>query len=276
MNTRIIPLCCVVGILSCSFVAAASTDNGGLTILPLPEAIPAPAPPLSPVPVAAPRPASPLFPVAPVAPVAPVPAPRPAAAAPQPAAAIPPAAQPDFDETTDTQWDEIGDASWYGGRFQGRKTANGEVFDTNLLTAAHKTLPFNTIVRVHNPENGQSVLVRINDRGPFVENRIIDLSQAAAGQIGIAQAGISEVRLKIVRMGEESQLVTIQMGAFSKYENAVDLISDLERDGFIPQIENTNTALFRVVLTDVSRSRLDSVRQQLNSKGYVNTLVRVQ
>lgn len=172
------------------------------------------------------------------------------------------------------QWDEIGEASWYGGRFQGRQTANGEVFDTNLLTAAHQTLPFDTIVRVYNPQNSKSVLVRINDRGPFVDDRIIDLSRAAATQIGTAQAGVVEVYLQIMRLGEESKVVIIQLGAFSQYENAIDLISDLKRDGFLPQIENVNDALFRVVLANVNRERVGVLRQQLAEKGYRNILVR--
>lgn len=174
------------------------------------------------------------------------------------------------------QWDEIGEASWYGGRFQGRQTANGEVFDTNLLTAAHQTLPFNTIVRVYNPKNDKSVLVRINDRGPFIDDRIIDLSRAAATQIDTAQIGVSEVYLQIVRLGEEKKEVTIQMGAFSQYGNAVDLITDLKRDGFIPQIENVNDMLFRVILANVSRERIDTLRQQLSDKGYHNILVRTR
>ncbi|TVR05053.1 MAG: septal ring lytic transglycosylase RlpA family protein, partial [Spirochaetaceae bacterium] len=77
-----------------------------------------------------------------------------------------------------TEHELDGLASWYGGKFQGRLTANGEVFDTNQLTAAHRTLPFGTIVRVINPVSEQQVVVRINDRGPFVEGRVIDLSRA--------------------------------------------------------------------------------------------------
>ena len=77
-------------------------------------------------------------------------------------------------------------ASWYGPGFQGRRTANGEKFNTHALTAAHKTLPFGTWVRVVNKRNGRSVVVRINDRGPYVRGRIIDLSHAAARAIGFS------------------------------------------------------------------------------------------
>ena len=82
-------------------------------------------------------------------------------------------------------YDESGLATWYGGRFHGRKTASGERFDTRRLTAAHKTLPFNTMVEVTNLQNGRRVTVRINDRGPFGGGRIIDLSRAAAEAIGM-------------------------------------------------------------------------------------------
>jgi rare lipoprotein A len=93
--------------------------------------------------------------------------------------------------------DEIarGQASWYGGKFHGRRTASGERFDMNALTAAHPKLPFGTRVRVRNPRNGREVVVRINDRGPFTGGRIIDLSRAAAEAIGLIQAGVGPVVL---------------------------------------------------------------------------------
>lgn len=92
-----------------------------------------------------------------------------------------------------------GVASYYGRRFQGRLTANGERFNMNALTAAHKTLPFGTRVRVTNPRNGKSVTVRINDRGPFTRGRVIDLSRAAARRIGLISRGHGRVKLDIVR-----------------------------------------------------------------------------
>jgi rare lipoprotein A len=88
---------------------------------------------------------------------------------------------------------QAGEASWYGPGFQGRKTANGERFDTNELTAAHKTLPFGTKVKVTNKQTGRSVVVRINDRGPYAKDRVIDLSQASAQAIGIS--GVADVTL---------------------------------------------------------------------------------
>lgn len=91
-----------------------------------------------------------------------------------------------------------GVASYYGKRFHGRLTANGERFNMNAMTAAHKTLPFGTKVRVTNPRNGKSVVVRINDRGPFIRGRTIDLSRGAARKIGIIQRGHGRVKLDIV------------------------------------------------------------------------------
>jgi rare lipoprotein A len=86
-----------------------------------------------------------------------------------------------------------GKASWYGPGFQGRLTANGERFNTNAYTAAHKTLPFGTKVKVTNKNNGRSVVVRINDRGPFVHGRVIDLSKASARAIGIS--GVADITM---------------------------------------------------------------------------------
>ncbi len=91
-----------------------------------------------------------------------------------------------------------GPASWYGDKFHGRRTANGERYDMNKLTAAHKTLPFGTKVRVTNSRNGKSVVVRINDRGPFVGNRVIDLSRGAAGAVGIIRSGVAPVTIEII------------------------------------------------------------------------------
>jgi len=87
-------------------------------------------------------------------------------------------------------------ASWYGGKHHGGPTASGEKFNQNALTAAHKTLPFNTRIRVTNPANGKSVVVRINDRGPFTGGREIDLSYAAAKQIGILIQGVAKVKIE--------------------------------------------------------------------------------
>ena len=93
---------------------------------------------------------------------------------------------------------QTGVASYYADEYHGRPTASGEIFDTYKLTAAHGTLPFGTVVRVTNPENQRSVTVRINDRGPFVPGRIIDLSRAAAKQLLLEKAGLATVRIEII------------------------------------------------------------------------------
>ncbi len=105
----------------------------------------------------------------------------------------------------DYEYDETGIASWYGPGFDGKRTASGEVFDTNGLTAAHKTLPMPSMVRVTNLENGRSISVRVNDRGPFEAGRIIDLSRRGAQLLGFIDKGTARVRVEI--MAEESQLL---------------------------------------------------------------------
>lgn len=92
-------------------------------------------------------------------------------------------------------------ASWYGQEFAGRTTANGEIFDPMLMTAAHRTLPFGTVLEVRNTKSGQMVKVRINDRGPFIGGRIIDLSYAAAEQLGLIEAGVGPVELTVLKIG---------------------------------------------------------------------------
>ena len=94
---------------------------------------------------------------------------------------------------------EVGMASWYGPKFHGRKTASGEVFDMHAYTAAHRTLPFGTLVRVTYLKTGKSVVVRINDRGPWKRGRIIDLSYAAARKVGLVRDGTGRVRLEVIR-----------------------------------------------------------------------------
>ena len=96
---------------------------------------------------------------------------------------------------------ETGVASYYGGRFHGRRTANGERYDQWKYTAAHKSYPFGTLVRATNLENGKSVIVRINDRGPYVRGRIIDLSVRAAETVDLLDPGVTKVKLEILKYG---------------------------------------------------------------------------
>lgn len=95
---------------------------------------------------------------------------------------------------------QVGNASWYGPRFHGRRTANGEVFDQHAMTAAHRRLPLGTVVAVTSLDTGRTVKVRINDRGPYVGGRIIDLSRAAAKRLGLIRQGVGRVKVKVVKM----------------------------------------------------------------------------
>jgi rare lipoprotein A len=97
----------------------------------------------------------------------------------------------------------VGNASWSGPGFNGRKTANGEIFDTEALTAAHPNLPFGSMVRVVNTRNGKFELVRINDRGPYQEGREIDVSYRVARKIGLIHAGVSQVRLELMQLPQK-------------------------------------------------------------------------
>jgi rare lipoprotein A len=116
---------------------------------------------------------------------------------------------------------EEGKASWYGAPFHGRQASNGETYDMYKFTAAHRTLPFNTMVRVTNTTNGKSTTVRITDRGPFVDNRIIDLSYAAAKQIESIGPGVVTVQLEILSAIDPNDgTFTIQVGAFHDRANA--------------------------------------------------------
>ncbi len=98
-----------------------------------------------------------------------------------------------------------GIGSWYGWDFNGKLTSSGEIYDMDAMTAAHKTLPLGTVVTVNNLDNGKSVQVRINDRGPYVTGRIIDLSKAAAETVGISKTGTAHVRLEIVQWPQNSK-----------------------------------------------------------------------
>ena len=183
---------------------------------------------------------------------------------------------------------ERGEASWYGGKFQGRLTASGEKFDTNMLTAAHKTLPFNTIVEVRNLENNKIVHVRINDRGPFVEGRIIDLSRAAASKLNMVGAGLAKVEIRIIESPSEldsnedhnaetgllQHTWIIQIASFSSRENAEKVVKTLKTHDFNPQVELTSTGYTRILIKDISNNNLEIVKSRLRSLGFSNFLLR--
>ncbi|CAN5291681.1 septal ring lytic transglycosylase RlpA family protein [soil metagenome] len=119
-----------------------------------------------------------------------------------------PAEQPNYDE--------VGMASWYGAQFNGRATASGERFDMNALSAAHKTLPLPALVEVTNLSNGRSAIVRVNDRGPFVDSRIIDLSRGAAEEIGLLSQGVGRVRVRYVGPAPRSGGAGLQIASTTR------------------------------------------------------------
>jgi rare lipoprotein A len=125
---------------------------------------------------------------------------------------------------------EVGVASWYGHPYHGRASASGEIYDMEQMTAAHRTLPFGTWVRVFNLDNDKTVAVRINDRGPFVDNRVIDLSHAAARAIGMIGPGLARVRLEIMATpaAVTSGFYAVQVGAFQVRANAERLRAEME------------------------------------------------
>ena len=167
-----------------------------------------------------------------------------------------------------------GHASWYGGKFIGRLTANGEIFDTKLDTAAHKTLPFNTVVEVTNLDNGKKTEVRINDRGPFIKGRIIDLSKKAAGDIDMLTTGTANVTLKIIHMPSPSQVMDIQVAAYSNFTYAATMKSKLKKAGFEPKTSMSNTGIMRVILPDVPINKSYEIVKKLEDMGIDKILIK--
>jgi rare lipoprotein A len=158
---------------------------------------------------------------------------------------------------------EEGNASWYGEPFHGRRASNGEIYDMNKLTAAHRTLPFETMVRVTNLSNGKSTVVRITDRGPFVGNRVIDLSFAAANEIELVGRGVGPVRLEVLgNVDPTAGFFTVQVGAFRERGNAErlrDRLSASYSPVFIQQYDSADGALYRVRVGKISGE--DAARQ---------------
>jgi rare lipoprotein A len=124
---------------------------------------------------------------------------------------------------------ETGIASWYGREFHGRKTASGETFDMHALSAAHRTLPFGTVIRVTNLDNFKSIKVRVNDRGPFSGNRILELSYGAARELGFAAQGTAPVRIETMEKPNGNAVYTVQAAVFTEEENAQLLKDRLSR-----------------------------------------------
>jgi len=158
---------------------------------------------------------------------------------------------------------EQGNASWYGAPFNGRRASNGEIYDMYKFTAAHRTLPFDTMVRVTNLNNGKSTTVRITDRGPFVENRIIDLSLAAAREIELVGPGVAPVRVEVLgNVDATAGFFTVQVGAFRDRGNAERLRDRLNPSYspiFIQQYDAPDGTFYRVRVGKISGE--DTARQ---------------
>jgi rare lipoprotein A len=181
-----------------------------------------------------------------------------------------------------TGMEEVGFASWYGAAHHGRRTASGEVFDMNQLTAAHRTLPFGTRVLVTNRDTSQSTEVRVNDRGPFVEGRIMDVSYAAARQLGAIGAGIFPVRLRVISLpGTKASgtstgdgAFTLQVGSFTSRARAEALRDAVGGDAAISEATVAGETLYRVrVGAYLDRGQARTAAQALTSRGFPALIV---
>ena len=148
---------------------------------------------------------------------------------------------------------EVGTASWYGPGFHGKKTANGERYNQYAMTAAHKLLPLGTKVRVTHLGNGRSIIVRVNDRGPFVDDRVIDLSRSAATRLNMMGTGTARVRVQSLggipqlrENGDMSGPFYVQVGAFADKNNAYKLINILTRSGHKGRLEFGSNNMWNV------------------------------
>lgn len=181
-------------------------------------------------------------------------------------------------------WREEGIASWYTSAPDGPLTANGERFDPEAFSAAHKSLPFGTVVRVHDQTNNLQVDVRINDRGPYVDGRIIDLTPAAARAIDMYERGISPVILEIVyapkvpeslynRPGDTGWY-KFQVGSFSNTQRTYELYIKLYELGFKPTVEIVQGSLLRLTIRWIAEEDKNSSLKMLQSLGFSDVLVR--
>ena len=158
-------------------------------------------------------------------------------------------------------WKQVGEASWYGPGFHGNRTASGEVYDMEAMTAAHRRLPFGARVQVVNLDNGRETEVTINDRGPFARGRIIDLSRAAARDIGMLGSGTARVRIEVIeettvanrraRRGPvtiPAGCILVQVGAYRKASNAAEMTRRLRARGESVRQVNAPDGVIRVLV----------------------------
>lgn len=167
---------------------------------------------------------------------------------------------------------EVGWASWYGPGFQNRHAANGEIFDTERMTAAHRTLPLNSIVRVSNLKTGETELVRITDRGPFVNDRILDLSRAAARKLSVYQHGTALVRIEVLET--PSPIASggrwcVQIGAFTDAGEAARLKDKLTRRYHTAKVlmfpSPTGEQWLRIRVAEDDKERAESLMRETHT-----------
>ncbi|MCG9697423.1 septal ring lytic transglycosylase RlpA family protein [Shewanella sp. Isolate11] len=177
---------------------------------------------------------------------------------------------------------QSGVASWYGAKFHGHLTSNGETYDMYSMSAAHKTLPLPSYVKVTNVDNNKSVVVRVNDRGPFHDNRIIDLSYAAAHKLDMLKTGTANVNIEVIYIENPESLALAQLQDTSLYYIQVVALSDKARiDQLAKQLATqyqVNTriqqsgSLYKLQLGPLGRQQLaDKLHQQLQQSGYPNS-----
>ncbi len=200
----------------------------------------------------------------------------PSAGAPSPPSGAPPAVEQQ--PAIPGEYVEEGVASWYGDPFNGRRTSNGEVYDMHQFTAAHRTLPFGAIVRVTNLRNGKQTEVRITDRGPFVANRVIDLSLSAAQAIDMVGVGTAPVRLEILGgPNPQSGFFGVQVGAFQSQDNAERFRAQLAArysPVTVMEYDSPTRPLYRVRVGRLpSEDAAHQLADQLRSGGQVTTFV---
>jgi rare lipoprotein A len=177
-----------------------------------------------------------------------------------------------------------GMASYYAEPYHGRKTASGEIFDTyQELTAAHRTLPFNTMVRVTNKTNGREVDVRINDRGPFVDGRVIDLSLRAAREIDLVRSGVAPVKLTVLTQVDKPAAANapvafaVQVGAFENEDAAQELRQRLEKQYPSVMIQTTTDerTLYRVRIGEPDMEAANKIASELRKQDFKPFVVRL-
>jgi rare lipoprotein A len=187
-------------------------------------------------------------------------------------------------------YQERGGASWYGNKFHGHLTSNGETYDMYQMSAAHKSLPLPTYVKVTNLANGRQVIVRVNDRGPFHAGRIIDLSYAAASKLGMLRHGTANVEVEainpitwnasqtVIAVGQQNDSLTagsyLQVGAYSAEVSANRVASQLGDDfimsAYVNNVERESGKFYRVLLGPVSdRFEVDNVIEKLTQRGFM-------